>query len=78
MSHHGQSRAIEIGERHPGTTRRMFKARIVRFDDPADRALMDELSAWVEDAYCEELVFAPQGLEVRWRTFWPSRTFSTR
>lgn len=32
-----------------------FKARIGRFDDPAQRALMDGLAKWVEDNYREEL-----------------------
>jgi len=49
MTHPSQSAAIETGERRPETTKPMFKARIGRFDDPVDRALMDELSTWVED-----------------------------
>ena len=55
MSHQGQSLAIETGESHPETTKRLFKARIGCFKDPADRALMDELAKWVEDVHREEL-----------------------
>lgn len=59
MSDQGPAIAIETGERRPETNRRMFKARIGRFDDPADRALMDELADWVEDTYREELQSRP-------------------
>jgi hypothetical protein len=37
----------------------MFKARLGRFDDRAHRSLMDELAAWVEDTYREELEARP-------------------
>ena len=59
MSHPSQTAAIESGERRPETTKRMFKARIGRFDHPADRALMDELTGWVEDTYREDLLERP-------------------
>lgn len=59
MSHQGQSLAIETGERRPESTKRMFKARIGRFDDPAGRALINELAKWVEDVYREELEARP-------------------
>jgi hypothetical protein len=59
MSQESPSIAIETGERRPETTKRMFKARIGRFEAPADRALMDELAKWVEDTYREELKARP-------------------
>jgi hypothetical protein len=59
MSHQGQGLAIDGREHGPISARRMFKARIGRFDDPADRALMDELAAWVEATYREELRARP-------------------
>ncbi|NJO37878.1 MAG: hypothetical protein HC871_10020 [Rhizobiales bacterium] len=59
MSHQGQGLAIDGREHRPVSARRMFKARIGRFDDPADRALMDELAAWVEATYREELRARP-------------------
>ena len=37
----------------------MFKARIGRFDDRAEQKVMDELAAWVEDTYREELSKRP-------------------
>ena len=39
--------------------RRMFRARIGRFEAQPDRALMDELAAWVEEAYRPELAARP-------------------
>ena len=42
MRHQGESLAIETGERRPESTKRMFKACIGRFDDPAGRALIAE------------------------------------
>lgn len=37
----------------------MFKARIGRFEDPGSRALMNELAAWVEDRFREQLEARP-------------------
>ncbi len=51
--------AIDSGERRRRPAGRMFKARIGRFDDPADRALMDRLARWVEATYYEELKARP-------------------
>jgi hypothetical protein len=55
MDLRSQTATIGANERRPETTKRMFKARLGRFDDPAHRGLMDELSSWVEDTYREEL-----------------------
>lgn len=51
--------AIDSGERRHRPAGRMFAARIGRFDDPADRALMDRLARWVEATYAEELKARP-------------------
>lgn len=59
MNTRGQTAAIDIRERQPETGKRMFKARLGRFDDEAQRQLIDELTAWVEDTYCEELAARP-------------------
>ncbi|MEZ5931152.1 MAG: hypothetical protein R3F54_04245 [Alphaproteobacteria bacterium] len=59
MGQQDQGLAFEQHERSCNATHRMFKARIGRFDDPADRALMDELAAWVEETYREELKARP-------------------
>lgn len=37
----------------------MFRARIGAFEDPATRSLIDELAAWVQDTYREELKARP-------------------
>ena len=59
MSDQGQSTVIEAGRRQPPPARRMFRARIGRFDDPGARALMDELARWVEETYREDLKARP-------------------
>ncbi len=59
MEHQGQSIAVETGDRRPQQAKRMFKARIGRFEHPADRSLMDELANWVEETYREELEARP-------------------
>lgn len=59
MDARGQTSTIGADERRPETTKRMFKARLGRFDDAADRHLMEELSAWVEETYREELEARP-------------------
>ncbi len=51
--------AIDSGERRHRPAGRMFAARIGRFADPADRALMDRLARWVEATYAEELKARP-------------------
>ncbi|MEZ5862473.1 MAG: hypothetical protein R3D28_26460 [Geminicoccaceae bacterium] len=51
--------AIDSGERGHRQAGRMFAARIGRFDDPADRALMDRLARWVEATYGDELKARP-------------------
>lgn len=51
--------AIASGEHRHRPARRMFAARIGRFADPADRALMDRLARWVEATYAEELKARP-------------------
>jgi hypothetical protein len=59
MSNPGHSLALDEGAHRPQPARQRFAARIGRFDDHADRALMDELAAWVEAAYREELEARP-------------------
>ncbi|MGI9449952.1 MAG: hypothetical protein ACR2QH_04845 [Geminicoccaceae bacterium] len=59
MNARRQTSTIGADEHQPETTKRMFKARLGRFDDPAHRRLMDELAAWVEDAYRDELAARP-------------------
>ena len=59
MNDQGDSAVIDMGERRSGPVRRMFAARIGRFDDPAERALIDELATWIEDTYREELTSRP-------------------
>lgn len=59
MSDQGQTVATGLGKHRPQPASRMFAARIGRFDDPAERALMDELAAWVEETYREELAARP-------------------
>lgn len=59
MNPRSQAASIGVNERRPENTKRMFKARLGRFDDPAHRALMDELAAWVEETYREELEARP-------------------
>jgi len=59
LSRQGQSLVIETGDRHPEMTKRMFKARLSRFDSVTDRALIDELAIWVEEVFRDELVVRP-------------------
>ncbi|MEM8949550.1 MAG: hypothetical protein AAGC99_09490, partial [Pseudomonadota bacterium] len=59
MDARGQTSTIGADEHRPETTKRMFKARLGRFDDTADRRLIDELAAWVEETYREELEARP-------------------
>ena len=59
MNGQNPSLAIDQGEKLPNLTGRMFKAHIGRFDDAADRAMMDELAQWVEATYREELNARP-------------------
>ncbi len=50
---------IGANERRPDNKKRMFNARLGRFDDPAHRGLMDELATWAEETYREELEARP-------------------
>jgi len=53
-----QTATIGTTECGPETVRRMFKACIGRFDH-AYRKVMDELAAWMENAYRDELASRP-------------------
>ena len=59
MDARGQTSTIGADERRPETTKKMFKARLGRFDDTADRRSIDELAAWVEETYREEFEARP-------------------
>ena len=59
MDARGQTSTIDANERRPETTKKMFKARLGRFDDTGDRRLIDELATWVEETYREELEARP-------------------
>lgn len=59
MDVRGQTSTVGADERWPETTKHMFKARLGRFDDTANRRLIDELAAWVEETYREELEARP-------------------
>jgi hypothetical protein len=43
------------GPERPSAASRLFPVQVGRFDDPAARATMDELTAWVEARYREDL-----------------------
>lgn len=55
MSEQTQSAAIDVDQGQSRPRKRMFSARIGRFENRDQRALMDELARWVEDAYRAEL-----------------------
>ena len=59
MNDQGQSAVIDTGERQRRPAKRMFRARIGAFEEPATRDLIDELAGWVETTYCEELKARP-------------------
>lgn len=59
MNQHGHDRAISDSHYAPARAQNMFKARIGRFEQPADRALVDDMAGWVEEAYREELEARP-------------------
>ncbi len=55
MNDQAHSVAFDTGEHQQSSAGKMFLARTGRFDDPSTRALIDELAAWVENTYREEL-----------------------
>lgn len=59
MDARSQTSTIGANERRPERTKRMFKARLGRFDDPSHRQLIDELATWVEETHREELAARP-------------------
>jgi hypothetical protein len=50
-----QNAGIATEHRPRSPSARQFLARLGRFDAPADRATIDKLARWIEDAYREEL-----------------------
>jgi hypothetical protein len=47
------------GSRLETRVSRRFRATVGRFEDPADQAVIDELTRWVEDRYREDLARRP-------------------
>ncbi len=68
MNDQGHSATIDTDEHRQSPAKPMFLARTGRFDDPATRGLIDELAAWVENTYREELKARPSK-HVYLRTF---------
>jgi hypothetical protein len=50
---------VDPQDERPSAAARRFKVSIGRFDDPADRAAIDALVAWVEHRYREDLRLRP-------------------
>lgn len=60
MSDASRISSIDSLQERPATSpTRLFRATVGRFEAPADRAVFDELTRWVEDTYREELKARP-------------------
>ena len=55
MSEQGNSAVIDARTKSSRSGWKLFRARIGRFDETADRRTMDELACWVENIYAEEV-----------------------
>lgn len=59
MNNQAQGAVIDAGQERRPTPRRMFAARIGRFENALAQATMDALAGWVEETYREELKARP-------------------
>ena len=55
MIEQGNSAVIDARMKSSMSGWKLFRARIGRYDEPADRRTMDELTQWVENTYAEEV-----------------------
>jgi hypothetical protein len=55
VSEKGNSAVIDARTKRSRSGWKLFRARIGRYDEPADRRTMDELTQWVENTYAEEV-----------------------